>query len=34
MHKIMEMIKHFLDGIKKSINDQITDSVTQTKKKK
>ena len=34
MHKIIEMIKHFWDGIKKSINDQITDSVTQTKKKK
>ena len=30
----MEMIKHFLEGIKKSFNDQITDSVTQTKKKK
>ena len=34
MHKLIEMIKNFWEGIKKSVNDQITDSVTQTKKKK
>lgn len=38
MHKIIEMFKHFWIGVKKSfpsyVNDQITDAVTQTKKKK
>ena len=34
MDNIINMLKNFWEGIKKSVNDQITDSVTQTKKKK